>query len=902
MTEAPHPAAPDRDDLKLLGRLLGDVIRDQHGPAFFETVETIRQASVRFHRDGGDAGDLTGLLDALSLEDVLAFIRGFTYFSLLANIAEDHVARRAARQSPNGGSRLGEALASLGGDAERLRDLLAHALVSPVITAHPTEVRRRSILDREVAIADLLDARTRRDLTEAEHQDLEERLKREILILWQTRLLRSVKPGVPDEIENALTFFESTFLDQLPRLYRRLERQAPALGRAPSFVTIGSWVGGDRDGNPFVTAETLHYAFKRQATIALDHYLSHVHQLGGDLSISRTHVGTTAALDALADQSGDTSPHRNHEPYRRVLRHVYARLAATKRALTGLEPARPTNLSAPAYAQPTELTADLSVIRQSLAANGSALLADGPLGDLERAVDSFGFHLAVVDLRQSSAIHEAVVAELFARAGLCPDYVSLSEQARIDLLVAELSHPRPLTSPYLDYSELAAGELAVVRAAARLRAAHGPDAIQHYVISQCASVSDMLEVALLLKEAGLFHPGPQPRLDVMIVPLLETIDDLSNGGPILSGYLSLPIIKAALAANGNVQEVMIGYSDSNKDGGYLTSNWAIHGAILRLTALAKAMGVALRFFHGRGGTVGRGGGSSFQAIMAQPPGSVHGQIRITEQGEVVSSKYGHPETGLLSLENMVAATLMASVPHQDTAGRYGDFMPVMDQLSADARQAYRALVYGHPAFKTFFREATPLSEIAGLKIGSRPPSRKASDRIEDLRAIPWVFSWAQSRAMVPGWYGVGSAVKAHVVTHGDAGMAQLQRLYADWPFFQAIVSNLEMVLAKSDLGIAERYAGLVKDRESAAEIFATIAAEWRRTRDVVLAITGQQTLLERQPALQRSIVHRLPYINPLNHLQIALIQRYRAGDERDLVRGGIHLSINGIAAGLRNSG
>lgn len=908
-TATPDPSVLDeREDIRLLGRILGDVIREQQGQAMFDRTEEIRQASVRFHRDGGNGDELTRLLDELSLDDVVTFIRGFTFFSLLVNIAEDQHVRRLAQRDPAGGSRLEAALQDLGEDNGALFERLKGMKIAPVITAHPTEVRRRSVLDREAAIVAQLEQLDSPWLRESDRVARVRQIKREILILWKTRLLRTVKPVVEDEIENAIAFYRTTFLEEIPALMRRLAAHAgvstaQALDLSQLFQ-VGSWVGGDRDGNPFVTAQTLEHALLQQSTIALEHYLEQAHALGGALSLSRDHIATSEAMTQLEAQSEDNSPHRSDEPYRRVLRQVYARLAETSRQLAHHVPNRRTDIKAPAYSKPEELKADLMVMHAALVAAGSGELADGRLTDMIRAVDSFGFHLAVVDLRQNASVHERVVAELLAQAGVAGDYASLDEQARRHLLMRELAHWRPLRSGYVAYSEETAKELAILAAAAQMHARYGEKAIQQYVISNCADVSDLLEVAVLLKEVGLFQPGDSPRLAVMIVPLFETIDDLQVSTQVMRDYLTLPMIKAATQARGNVQEVMIGYSDSNKDGGYLTSNWSIHGSIVKLTALGAELGVQMRFFHGRGGTVGRGGGSSFGAILAQPPGSVQGQIRITEQGEVVASKYGHPGTGRINLEDLVAATLLASsadAQKLDPEG-FARYFPLMEQLSAQAREVYRRLVYGRDDFRDYFRQSTPLSEIAQLKIGSRPPSRKSGSRIEDLRAIPWVFSWAQSRVMLPGWFGFGSAVRGFLDRHPDDGLARLQAMHKDWPFFRAILSNMEMVLAKSDLTIGQRYAALVEDRSLAERVMADITAEWQRTVAAVMSITGQAALLEQQPALARSIRHRLPYINPLNHLQIALITRYRAGDERDAVRHGIHLSINGIAAGLRNSG
>jgi phosphoenolpyruvate carboxylase len=883
-------AAPSRAGVRLLGRLLGDVIRESQGQSTFDQIEHIRTRSVGEHRRGEADGALNAALEALSLRDMLLLIRGFAIFSQLANIADDHLARQEALAEPSPLARLGIDAAS-----PEARRFLGQAVVTPVITAHPTEVRRKSTLDRETAIAALLDASQRNG--RATPAEIETALKREIRILWQTRMLRSERITVADEIDNAVSFFQLTFLPELPVLKRRLAALFGLEGPLPACFQLGSWVGGDRDGNPFVGADTLDYALRRQGQAVIDWLLEQVHALGAELSLSDEFAPVSDALAALAAAGGDANPHRSDEPYRRVLVSCYGRLAATRARLLGAGPVRASPITVPAYADPAELAADLTVVADSLAANQAADLAQGRLLDVREAVTSFGFHLAVVDLRQNADVHERVVAELLTSAGVVADYLGLPESRRVAVLVAELANPRLLRSPYRDYGDETARELGIVDAAARLRRQFGPGAIANYVISKAASVSDMLEVAILLKEAGLFTPGEAPACALRIVPLFETIDDLRASARVMSDWFDLAVARAILERQGRLQEVMIGYSDSNKDGGYVTSNWEIRNALNGLLRLASARGVDLRFFHGRGGAVGRGGGSSFEAILAQPDGAVRRGIRITEQGEVVASKYGHPLGGLISLETIAAAALTADMAHEPDAAD-GAFAEDLAAMSGEAYGAYRDLVYETPGFEDYFRASTPLGEIADLKIGSRPASRTPSTRIEDLRAIPWVFSWSQSRVMLPGWYGFGAA-SAGV---GPARLETLAKVHAASPFFRSVVSNLEMVLAKSSLAIAARYAELVPDQALAAAVFPRIEAEWRASRDAVLAITGQTALLENNPRLAQSIRLRLPYIDPLNVLQVELLRRHRAGETDAEIGQGIHMSINGVAAGLRNSG
>ncbi len=953
----PDKDAPLREDVRLLGRLLGDVLREQKGAATFDVVEAIRQRAVRFRRDqDSKAGrELDRLLKKLSREDTISVVRAFSYFSHLANIAEDqhHNRRRRAHQlagsPPQDGSTLRalERLQQYGVSAAELKRFLSAALIVPVLTAHPTEVQRKSILDAERDIARLLAERDRPPLTAPELKANGAMLKARITTLWQTRMLRYSRLTVADEIENALSYYRYTFLRQLPRLYDELEAEIgahfaskAAPGSLPPFLQMGSWIGGDRDGNPNVSAATLTHAVTRQATLVLDFYLQEVHALGAELSMSNILVNVSPALAALAARSPDASEHRRDELYRRALIGVYARLAATARRLVQYEAQRHELGAAETYLSPAEFATDLQIVIDSLRAHHGELLLAPRLTALRRAVDVFGFHLASVDLRQCSDVHERCVAELLRRAERAPDYAGLSEDDKIELLLAELRHPRVLRSPHLAYSDETHAELAVFETARALRERFGQRAVCNYIISHTESVSDLLEVMLLQKETGLFHGDwlhgdgatpndrARPTFALMVIPLFETITDLQRAPEIMQQTLSL---LARLQALPPVQEVMLGYSDSNKDGGFLTSNWELYKAEIKLVEVFKRAGVRLRLFHGRGGTVGRGGGPSYQAVLAQPPGTVNGQIRLTEQGEVIASKFSNPEIGRRNLETLVAATMEASLLDPSavrgkalTGAELKSFEAAMEALSAIAYSAYRGLVYETPGFAEYFFQSTPISEIAELNIGSRPASRplsrvlrsrhshipvqhKKSGRIEDLRAIPWTFSWGQCRVMLPGWYGFGSAVHKWLNTKNakldkDARLRLLQQMSQRWPFFQALLSNMDMLLAKTDLAVASRYAGLVRNQRQRHAIFTRISEEWRRTRAALFAITERTELLQANPLLARSIRNRFPYLDPLNHLQVELIKRYRAGSTDERVRRGIHLSINGIAAGLRNSG
>ncbi|KVD17606.1 phosphoenolpyruvate carboxylase [Burkholderia ubonensis] len=925
------------EDIRFLGRLLGDVVREQEGDAVFDVVETIRQTAVKFRRedDREAAQTLEKKLRKLTPEQTVSVVRAFSYFSHLANIAEDrhHNRRRRihalAGSAPQPGTvafALDQLKQAGGASKGVLQRFFDDALIVPVLTAHPTEVQRKSILDAQHDIARLLAERDQ-ELTARERQHNEAMLRARVTALWQTRMLRDARLTVGDEIENALSYYRATFLDELPALYGDIEAALAEHGlpaRVPAFFQMGSWIGGDRDGNPNVTATTLDEAIHRQSAVILEHYLEQVHKLGAELSVSNLLVGASDAVKALAAASPDQSPHRVDEPYRRALIGIYTRLAASARVRLGegTVPVRSAGrgaapVRATPYADSEEFVRDLKVLMESLDEHHGASLAAPRLAPLARAAEVFGFHLASIDLRQSSDIHEAVVAELLARAGVEADYAALAEEDKLRVLLAALADPRPLRSPYFEYSALAQSELGVFEKARAVRAQFGPRAVRNYIISHTETVSDLVEVLLLQKETGLLdgafgakHGGAKNGL--MVIPLFETIPDLRDASRIMREYFALPGVDALVAHQGGEQEVMLGYSDSNKDGGFLTSNWELYRAELALVDLFHERGITLRLFHGRGGTVGRGGGPTYQAILSQPPGTVNGQIRLTEQGEVIASKFANPEIGRRNLETVVAATLEASLlPQSNAPAQLPAFETAMQMLSDTAMAAYRALVYETPGFTDYFFSSTPITEIAELNIGSRPASRKLQDpkhrRIEDLRAIPWGFSWGQCRLLLTGWYGFGSAVAAYLDGTKDAAerskrLALLKKMNKTWPFFSNLLSNMDMVLAKTDLAVASRYAQLVADKKLRKHVFERIVAEWERTSQALAEITGQDTRLATNPLLARSIKNRFPYLDPLNHLQVELIKRHRAGDTNARLRRGIHLTINGIAAGLRNTG
>jgi phosphoenolpyruvate carboxylase len=909
---------PLRDDVRLLGRILGDTLREQEGEASFQLIENVRRAAVRFRKtqDDRDRTQLEQTLDALSPSEALVVVRAFSYFSQLSNIAEDlhhnrrHRAHLKAGTAPKDSSLLLalERIEEKRINKKTLQDFLDSALISPVLTAHPTEVQRKSILDCQLIISQLLSDRDRVDMTPDELEHNEETLHRFVLILWQTRMLRTAKLTVRDEIKNGLEFYRYTFLSEIPRIYAYIEKQLEMRFdkdiRIPPLLRVGSWIGGDRDGNPFVTHDVMLDAMHQHSSLAFEHYLAETHLLGTRLSLTDRLVDVSDELRKLSDDSPDKAPSRTDEPYRRALILIYSRLTATAKQLGhNISHLSPVDKHAQPYATSLDFINDLDVLIDSLFKHGAVYLARGRLAYLRRAAEVFGFHLAPLDMRQHSAVHEQTVTELFSHSSGKANYPDLDESERRVVLLAALQSGKPLLVDIDQYGTVAQSELRIMQAAAQIHQRFGRAALPNHIISMTESVSDMLELALMLQQAGLLEGGENPVLHINIIPLFETIDDLRGCATIMDELFSIPYYRKLLDSRGNTQEVMLGYSDSNKDGGYLTANWELYKAEVELVKIFAKHRVELRLFHGRGGTVGRGGGPSYDAILAQPPGSVNGQIRITEQGEVISSKYSNPEIGRRNLETLIAATLEATLlDHPHDADGNPEYMGIMEKLSLDAYSAYRKLVYETPGFNEYFFTSTPIREIAELNIGSRPSARKASDRIEDLRAIPWVFSWGLNRTLLPGWFGFGSAVQQFIAREGDAGLARLRAMYQSWPFFRGLISNMDMVLSKTDMGIASSYAELVEDVALRKLIFGAIESEWETTVAMLFAVTGNTTLLQDNPAFARSLLTRTPYIDPLNHLQVALLQRHRAGDNDVLVKRAIHLTINGIATGLRNSG
>jgi phosphoenolpyruvate carboxylase len=890
-----------RQNANLLSDLLNEAIAYLDGADAAKLVATARTAASQETPDG-DAPRLDHLFADLSSDQAIFLARALASHSMLANIGEDVAGRR---RHAEGDARPGDerprtlvdavkALVAEGKSPAELTKVLAAMNVVPVLTAHPTEVRRRSMVDRETEISRLMALR-RHHLPPAMDAEIRERLFREIALMWRTRLYRPERITVKDEIRNALSIVRTSILPAVIDLYADWSQQIGEHGQMAPLLKMGSWLGGDRDGHPGVNGDTLKLAFASQARVILDWYAGEVRKLWSNLAVSTAYVPVSEEVLALAAQTKDPSVHRLDEPYRLALELIFDRLSAVSQKLTNQWVAfanERTNVEP--YGHPEAFVADLKIIIDSLERNGGERLVGSALRTLVEVAQACGFHLMSLDLRQNADVHERTLDELYRRAGAGVKYLELDEEARSKLLISELSHQRPLVSPFTAYGEETTKELATMEAAAQMVRDYGHGCIGAYVISKSATLSDILEPLVLLKQVGLVWGGAAPRASVKISPLFETIEDLENGPRVLRQWLELPLSRTILGDR-PVQEIMLGYSDSNKDGGYVASRRGVARGASALAFEAERMGVGLQLFHGRGGSVGRGGGPAAEAVMAQPAGTVQGRIRMTEQGEMIARRFGDQPTARRNLDGLAAAVLMASEREAHRPDPKVD--AAMTALAEASFHGFRALVYDDPAFEDFFWSATPIGEIVGLNIGSRPASRTASRKIEDLRAIPWVFSWSQARFMLPGWYGFASGVERAGLSTG-----QLQDLAGGFDFFGALLSNMELALAQSHMGIAARYKDLSPDKADAQRIYDTIHREHDKASQIALAIRGGSALLDNQPELSESVALAGLSVDPLNHLQLELLARRRAGDQDENVRLAIQLTVAGIAAGLRNTG
>ena len=884
-------------DAEFLKQSLFNLLHEEASPLVVETVKLLSTSD-------DSAALIEKVLPQLDEQQTHDLTLACGLFAQILNIAEDvhHERRRQIHEEAGHNSAEGsltETVRKLKAgkvNGKALQQQLDNTVVTAVLTAHPTEVQRQTVLSFNRRIRALLPQRERCTNPEALAQ-----LRREIdtvlLGLWQTSETRRHKLSVNDEINNGVSIFPMSFFEALPKLYRTMERdfQTAYPGvHVPNILKIGGWIGGDRDGNPFVSAETLRFAFRRHADAVFRFYRGELDKLYRELPLSIRRVKVNDDVMALAALSPDEEIARTEEPYRRAIAYIMARAMGKARSL-GLGMGCKFGFLEP-YATVEEFLNDLKKLQRSLHENGSQLLAEGRLSDIIRSVSVFGFHMMPLDLRQHAGKHADVVAELFQHAGL-EDYNSLNEEQKQTALLRELSHQRPLYSPFITYSDHTRHELAIFNEARKIKDEFGEDAVTQSIISNCEQPSDLLALALLLKESGLLVvENGKPHSRINIVPLFETIEALENACPVMETMFRLDWYDALLESRGNIQEIMLGYSDSNKDGGYVTSSWCLYQAELGLVELFKKYDVRMRLFHGRGGSVGRGGGPSYQAILAQPAGSVAGQIRITEQGEVITAKYADPGNAQRNLETLVAATLEASI----LPDKKDPDAKLMQDLSDVSFKYYRELIT-HPDFIDYFLQTSPIQEIATLNLGSRPASRKTLARIQDLRAIPWVFSWMQNRLMLPAWYGFGSAVETLCEGNPDT-LAALREHAQSNPFFQAMLSNMEQVMAKTDITLAGNYAGLSESPDKAKVIFGMIKEEYQRSRKALLDLLQTEELLRDNRSLARSLALRIPYLNALNGLQVAMLKRLRKEPDNPHALLMVHLTINGVAQGLRNTG
>lgn len=883
-----------QEEVLILTELLEDITKNMLAPETFEKIMQLKELSTQEDYQG-----LNRLVTSLSNDEMVYISRYFSILPLLINISEDvDLAYEINHQNNIDQDYLGKLSTTIKMVAEKENavEILEHLNVVPVLTAHPTQVQRKSMLDLTNHIHSLL--RKYRDVKlglinkEKWHNDL----RRYIEIIMQTDMIREKKLKVTNEITNAMEYYNSSFLKAVPHLTTEYKRLAQAHGlnlKQAKPITMGMWIGGDRDGNPFVTAETLKQSALTQCEVIMNYYDKKIYQLYREFSLSTSIVNVSKQVREMARQSKDNSIYREKELYRRALFDIQSKIQATKTYLIEDEEV------GTRYETANDFYKDLIAIRDSLLENKGESLISGDFVELLQAVEIFGFYLASIDMRQDSSVYEACVAELLKSAGIHSRYSELSEEEKCDLLLKELEEdPRILSATHAEKSELLAKELAIFKTARVLKDKLGDDVIRQTIISHATSLSDMLELAILLKEVGLVDTE---RARVQIVPLFETIEDLDHSEETMRKYLSLSLAKKWIASRNNYQEIMLGYSDSNKDGGYLSSCWTLYKAQQQLTAIGDEFGVKVTFFHGRGGTVGRGGGPTYEAITSQPLKSIKDRIRLTEQGEVIGNKYGNKDAAYYNLEMLVSAAINRMITQKksdtNTSNRYE---AIMDQVVDRSYDIYRDLVFGNEHFYDYFFESSPIKAISSFNIGSRPAARKTITEIGGLRAIPWVFSWSQSRVMFPGWYGVGSSFKEFIDKNPE-NIAILRDMYQNWPFFQSLLSNVDMVLSKSNMNIAFEYAKLCED-EQVKVIYETILNEWQVTKNVILAIEGHDELLADNPYLKASLDYRMPYFNILNYIQLELIKRQRRGELSSDQERLIHITINGIATGLRNSG
>lgn len=912
-----------RRDVRFLGNILGEVLVHQGGNELLDIVEKIRETSKSLRSVFLPElfADFKRIVSTLNPDIRHQVIRAFAIYFQLVNIAEqNHRIRRkrdyerSAGESVQPGS-IESAVQDLkerNFTYEEVQNMLESLSLELVMTAHPTEAMRRAILDIHKRISEdvmLLDNPT---LTFREREQLREKLLNEVITLWQTDELRDRKPTVLDEVRNGMYYFHETLFHILPEVYQELERclnkYYPGYDwHVPTYLRFGSWIGGDRDGNPSVTADVTWKTLEMQRKLAIREYQRILTGLMKNLSFSATIINVTDELkeSICKDRENVTLKkmeiwHNEKEPYRIKLAYMLAKMGhVLDPAMTGAE----------RYQTPEEFIEDLQIIDRSLRHHYADYVADTYIKQIIRQVELFGFHTATLDIRQHSKEHENAMTEILAKMNVVEDYSALSEEEKIELLNQLLNDPRPLTTPYQDYSDSTEECLEVYRTVYRAQKEFGVNCISSYLISMAEGASDIMEVMVFAKEVGLFRKDNDGTVSATLqaVPLFETIEDLHAAPDIMRTLFNLPIYREGLKAMNDLQEIMLGYSDSNKDGGAVTANWELQVAMKDITAVGNEFGVRLKYFHGRGGSLGRGGMPLNRSILAQPAHTIAGGIKITEQGEVISSRYSLKGIAYRSLEQATSALIRASInarnPEENEHEK--EWERISAQISSVSQNKYQDLIFRDPDFLSFFKESTPLPEVGELNIGSRPSKRKNSDRFEDLRAIPWVFAWTQSRYLLPAWYAAGTGLQSFYEGK-EENMKTLQDMYVNYPFFTSLIDTLQMAMAKADLIIAKEYSLMTKNDVARQRIFGLIKEEFELTKQMVLKITGQQDILDNQPVLQESIRLRNPYVDPLSYLQVQLLNelrdlREKGEDDPDLLRE-VLLTINGIAAGLRNTG
>ncbi|XGK33790.1 phosphoenolpyruvate carboxylase [Lactobacillus acidophilus] len=896
------------EEVKILTNLLNESTRQLIGDDAFAKIQDLIDTSA-----SKDQKQLESKISSLNNREMIVVARYFATLPLLINISEDvELASKVNVFNNTDQDYLGKLsdtidLVAQKDDAKRI---LENVNVVPVLTAHPTQIQRKTVLELTDKIHHLL--RSYRDVKNGtiNQREWTEQLRACIEILMQTDIIRGHKLKVSNEITNVLAYYPKALIPAITKFttrYKELAKEHNLTLDQATPITMGMWIGGDRDGNPYVTADTLELSATLQSQVIFEYYMKELKKLYRAISLSTSYMQPSAAVEKISKLSNDDSPFRTDEPYRRAFYYIESRLVHTEKELLGIidknifiKPHDLENLdNIPIYNNPQEFKSDLETIKASLDEDHDQAVTHSFFTQILEAIDVFGFHLATIDMRQDSSVNESCVAELLKSAGICDNYSDLSEKEKVELLLSELENdPRNLHANNKPKSELLQKELKIYKTARQLKDRLGEDVIKQHIISHTESVSDMLEQAIMLKEYDLVD---SEKARIQVVPLFETVEDLLNAREIITQYLSFPIVKKWLVSQNNYQEIMLGYSDSNKDGGYLASCWNLYKAQKDLTAIGEKLGVKITYMHGRGGTVGRGGGPSYEAITAQPFKSINDRIRMTEQGEIIQNKYGNKDTAYYNLEMLASAAIDRMVSKQAVSEEsITDFRSSMDKIVEESNKIYRKLVFENPAFLDYFFQATPIKEISNLNIGSRPASRKKLTDFSGLRAIPWVFSWSQSRIMFPGWYGVGSAF-ANFINADPTHLKELQEMYKGWPFFHSLLSNVDMVLSKSNMEIAREYASLCDDEET-KKVFDIIYQEWKLTKKVILQIEDHDELLAEAPILKQSLDYRMPYFNILNYIQIEMIKRGREDEIQGVYQSIIPITINGVASGLRNSG